>query len=143
MAEEIVKVIRVDTKGSAKTINQLKKEIKQLKGELEATAVGSVEFSAKLKALGQVQQQYASINMDIAARTQSMEQSFKQLAQFGGNLTRSFSSINALMGLLGDGADDAQKALLRVAQAMQLVQGIGGFGQVIGQIPKVIALFKN
>lgn len=141
--EEIVKVIRVDTKGSAKTINQLKKEIKDLKTQLESTAVGSAEFSATLKTLGQVQQQYANINLDVATRTQGLEKSFKNIAQFGGNLTKSFSSINAMVGLLGGNADDANKALLKVAQTMQLIQGISGFGQAIGQLPKIISQFRD
>lgn len=143
MAEEIVKVIRVDTKGSAKTINQLKKEIKQLKSELESTTVGSSEFEAKLKSLAQVQQQYAAINMDVAVKTQDLEKSFKNIAQFGGNLTKSFSSISAIVGLLGGNAEDANKALLKVAQTMQLVQGISGFGQMLGQLPKIVAQFRN
>ena len=41
--EEIVKVIKVDTKGSEKSIKTLRKEVKDLKKEMEDLAVGSNE----------------------------------------------------------------------------------------------------
>lgn len=43
MAEEIVKVISVDTKKSEKSLKDLKKEVKDLKKEMEDLAVGSNE----------------------------------------------------------------------------------------------------
>lgn len=141
--EEIVKVIRVDTKGSNKSISQLKKEIKDLKAQLESTAVGSAEFSATLEALGKAQQQYSDIALDVAARTQNLEKSFQQIGQFSGSVAKGFSAVNAAFGLLGDQSEDVNKALLKVARVMQLIQGLPGLGQAFGQLPKVVANFKN
>lgn len=43
MAEEIVKVISVDTKKSEKSLKGLKKEVKDLKREMEELVIGSDE----------------------------------------------------------------------------------------------------
>ena len=55
MAEEIVKVITIDTRKSERSIKDLKDDIKALKKELENTTIGSKEFDIKLGQLGKLQ----------------------------------------------------------------------------------------
>lgn len=43
MAEEIVKVITIDTDKSEKSIKDLRKEVKDLKKEMEDLSIGSTE----------------------------------------------------------------------------------------------------
>lgn len=143
MAEEIVKVITIDTRKSERSIKDLKDDIKALKKELESTTIGSKEFDIKLGQLGKLQQEYKSINEEIVASSKPMKQQMFELARFGENLAKSYSAINAAMGLLSDGNEDVQKALLKTSQIIQLIQGLSGFAPLIKQIPSLVDKFKG
>lgn len=143
MAQEIVKVIKIDASSSSKSINQLKKELNDLKKTLQSTKVGSKEYESTLKQLGNVQRQYANILDDVKSRTQSTGQMFRTLNSFANGLAKSYSAINAAVNLLGAENEDLDKSLVKVARTIQLIQGLSGFGDLINQLPRVIGLFKN
>lgn len=143
MAQEIVKVIKIDASSSSKSINQLKKELNDLKKTLQSTKVGSKEYESTLKQLGNVQRQYANILDDVKARTQSTGQMFRTLNSFANGLAKSYSAINAAVNLLGAENEDLDKSLVKVARTIQLIQGLSGFGDLINQLPRVTGLFKN
>lgn len=143
MAEEIVKVITIDTRNSERSIKDLKKDIKDLKKELESTTIGSKEFDIKLGQLGKLQQEYKRINEEIVNSSKPVQKQMFELARFGENLAKSYSAINAAMGLLSDGNEDVQKALLKTSQMIQLIQGLSGFAPLLRDIPKVIDGFKG
>ena len=141
--EEIVKVITIDTRNSERSIKDLKKDIKDLKKELESTTIGSKEFDIKLGQLGKLQQEYKRINEEIVNSSKPVQKQMFELARFGENLAKSYSAINAAMGLLSDGNEDVQKALLKTSQMIQLIQGLSGFAPMLRDIPKVIDKFKG
>lgn len=143
MAQEIVKVIKIDASSSSKSINQLKKELNDLKKTLQSTKVGSKEYESTLKQLGNVQRQYANILDDVKARTQSTGQMFRTLNSFANGLAKSYSAINAAVNLLGAENEDLDKSLVKVARTIQLIQGLSGFGDLINQLPRVTGLFKS
>lgn len=141
--EEIVKVITIDTRKSERSIKDLKDDIKALKKELENTTIGSKDFDLKLTQLGQLQKEYKAINEEIVASSKPVQKQMFELARFGENLAKSYSAINAAMGLLSDGNEDVQKALLKTSQMIQLIQGLSGFAPLLRDIPKVIDGFKG
>lgn len=116
MAEEIIKVISIDTRKSERTIKVLKKEIKELKKELESTVIGSKEFDLKMQQLGNLQKEYKAINEEIVASSKPVQKQMFELARFGENLAKSYSAINAAVGLLADGNEDVQVALAKTAR---------------------------
>jgi SMC interacting uncharacterized protein involved in chromosome segregation len=141
--EEIVKVISIDTRKSERSIKDLKNDIKALKRELENTTIGSKEFDLKLTQLGNLQKEYKAINEEIVNSSKPVKQQMFELARFGENLAKSYSAINAAMGLLSDGNEDVQKALLKTGQIIQLIQGLSGFAPLIKQIPTLADKFKG
>lgn len=143
MAEEIVKVITIDTRKSERSIKDLKDDIKALKKELENTTIGSKDFDLKLTQLGQLQKEYKAINEEIVSSSKPVQKQMFELARFGENLAKSYSAINAAIGLLSDGNEDVQKALLKTSQMIQLIQGLSGFAPMLRDIPKLIDNFKD
>lgn len=143
MAEEIVRIIRVDTKNSDKSIKDLRSEIKRLKSELDKAVVGSEEFESTLKQLTQVQKDYNSIQQQVRDMSKTNQQSMVRLAGFTKNLAKSYSALNAAIGLFADGNEDVQKAMLKVQRTIQLVQGLDGITGLIRDIPKVANAFKS
>lgn len=60
MANDIKRVLQIDTGNSEKTIKQLKDEIKQLKGELENASIGSEKFTQASEQLATAQDELKS-----------------------------------------------------------------------------------
>ena len=114
--EEIVKVISIDTRKSERSIKDLKNDIKALKRELESTTIGSKDFDLKISQLGKLQQEYKAINEEIVNSSKPVKQQMFELARFGENLAKSYSAINAAMGLLSGGNEDVQTALAKTAR---------------------------
>ena len=143
MAEEIVRIIKVDTKNSGKSIKDLRDEIKSLRTELEKTEVGSEEFSAALKKLTQTQKEYNSVQQQVRDMSKTNQQNMVQFASFARNLGKAYSSLNAAIGLFADKNEDVQKAMLKVQRTIQLIQGLDGVVGLIRDLPKVAEGFKN
>ena len=143
MAEEIVRVIKVDTKNSGKSINDLRKDIKALRQELEKTEVGSEEFSAALKRLTQTQKEYNSVQQQVRDMSRTNQQDMVKFASFARNLGKSYSALNAAVGLFADKNEDVQKSMLKVQRTIQLIQGLDGLSGLVRDLPKVIAGFKS
>lgn len=143
MAEEIVRIIKIDTKNSGKSINDLRKDIKSLRQELEKTEVGSKEFEVALKKLTQTQKEYNSVQQQIRDLSRTNQQDMVKFASFARNLGKSYSALNAAIGLFADKNEDVQKAMLKVQRTIQLVQGLDGIAGLIRDLPKVINGFKS
>lgn len=141
--EEIVKVISIDTRKSERSIKELKEDIKALKKELESATIGSKDFDLKLDKLSNLQREYKAINEEIVNSSKPVKQQMFELARFGENLAKSYSAINAAIGLFADGNEDVQKALLKTSQTIQLIQGLSGFAPLIKQIPTLVDKFKS
>lgn len=65
MAEEIKKVIVIDTKSSSKTIKSLKKDIDLLNSSLEELEIGSAEYNKTLELLSKKQRSFNEIQEKI------------------------------------------------------------------------------
>ena len=143
MAEEIVRIIKVDTKNSGKSIKDLRNEIKTLRTELEKTEVGSEEFSSALKKLTQTQKEYNSVQQQVRDMSRTGQQDMVRFATFAQNLGKAYSALNAAVGLFADKNEDVQKAMLKVQRTIQLVQGLDGIAGLVRDIPKVLAGFRS
>lgn len=143
MAEEIVRVIKVETKNSGKSIRDLRKEINALKKELEQTAVGTEEFESTLKQLTQTQKSYNEVQQQIRDMSRTNQQDMVKFASFARNLGKSYSALNAAVGLFADKNEDVSKAMLKVQRTIQLVQGLDGIAGLVRDLPKVLAGFKS
>ncbi len=141
--EEIVRVIRIDTKNSGKSINEIKSELRQLRQELNNTATGTLEFQNKLKMVVQAENNLKAINTQLKQQNQSTQKDLVNLARFGESLAKSYSAINAVIGLLGNNSEDLNKALLKVSRTIQLIQGLSGIKDLIPQIKNIGTLFGN
>ena len=141
--EEIVRILKVDTKNSGKSIKELRNEIKALKNELEKATVGSEEFESTLKQLTQTQKTYNSVQQQIRDMSRTNQQDMVKLAGFAKNLAKSYSAVNAAIGLFSDGNEDIQKTMLKVQRTIQLIQGLSGIQGLVRDIPKVVNSFKS
>lgn len=143
MSEEIVRIIKVDTKNSGKSIKDLRNEIKSLKSELDKAVVGSEEFESTLRKLTQTQRSYNEVQQQIRDLSRTNQQSMLNFAKFASNLGKSYSALNAAIGLFADKNEDVQKAMLKVQRTIQLIQGLDGITGLLRDLPKIGAAFKS
>lgn len=141
--EEIVRVIRIDTKNSGKSINEIKSELRQLRQELNNTATGTLEFQNKLKLVVQAENNLKAINTQLKQQNQNTQKDLVNMARFGESLAKSYSAINAAIGLLGNNSEDLNKALVKVSRTIQLIQSLSGLKDLIPQIKNIGNLFAG
>lgn len=143
MAEEIKKVITVDTSKGITSIKGLKTEIQSLKKSLESLNVDSQEYENTLVKLAKTQRQYSEITKEISERSKPVQQSVLNFTSLAEGLAKSYSAVNAVIGLVSDGNEDLAKTLAKTARIIQLIQGLPGFKVVLQQIPRLINYFKQ
>lgn len=142
MAEEIKKVISIETKGD-RSIKGLKNQIKDLKNELERLEIGTDAYEQALQKLTQSQKQYNEINADIRSRSATQRQELFRLAEFSEGLGKSFTALTGVIGMLGSENEDLNKILGKVAYSIQIISGLEGFTKIAKQLPNIKAQFSD
>ena len=117
--------------------------LEKLRQELNQAQVGSREYQRTLQQLTTIERQYTIINRDISDRAKANSFNLREMTTLGRNLAKTYSSINAVIGLIGENNEDLNKSMLKVQRTIQLIQGLGGIGGLVNQIPKLINGFKT
>lgn len=126
MAEEIKKVISVDTKTSSKSIKQLREEVAGLTDELESLEIGSSDYSKKLEELVSAQNKLNVATESMQGKTVNAVKAFDSINQVAGGLAGGVSAVSAAFTLFGRDTENLQKTMVKLQAAIAIVQGIGG-----------------
>lgn len=125
MAEEIKKVISVDTKTSSKSIKQLREEVAGLTAELEDLEIGSTDYTKKLEELVNVQNKLGVATESMQGKTVNAVKAFDSINQVAGGLAGGVSAVSAAFTLFGRDTENLQKTMVKLQAAIAIVQGIG------------------
>lgn len=119
-------------------LEALNKSYANSKQELAAMKTAMDNLDPSSKEYEEAFQRAAQITHDLAQRQEMLKYSSQDLGDqlsnirgIASNLAAGFSAINAVMGLVGSESEDVQKAMLKVQQAMALVQGLQGIDGLI------------
>lgn len=126
MAEEIKKVISIDTKTSSKSIKQLREEVAGLTAELEDLEIGSTDYTKKLEELVNVQNKLGVATESMQGKTVNAVKAFDSINQVAGGLAGGVSAVSAAFTLFGRDTENLQKTMVKLQAAIAIVQGIGG-----------------
>ena len=126
MAEEIKKVIDVDTTKSTKSIKQLREQVAGLTDELESLEIGSSDYSKKLEELVSVQNKLNVATESMQGKTVNAVKAFDSINQVAGGLAGGVSAVSAAFTLFGRDTENLQKTMVKLQAAIAIVQGIGG-----------------
>lgn len=126
MAEEIKKVISIDTKTSSKSIKQLREEVAGLTAELEDLEIGSTDYTKKLEELVNVQNKLGVATESMQGKTVNAVKAFDSINQVAGGLAGGVSAVSAAFTLFGKDTENLQKTMVKLQAAIAIVQGIGG-----------------
>lgn len=122
MAIENVKVLKVETGESQKSVKDLRQELKSLKDTMLSTEKGTEEYNQAL-------QQAAEIQHTLKEQMEEVNASAMDFGQIAGNCTKAvgglvagFQAANAVMNLFGIENEDVIKSLQKMQSLMALTQ---------------------
>lgn len=129
MATTDVEVLQINTQPSVKSLADLKKEIKDLKGQLLSLDQGTEEYNQTLSELGNKMHDLKEVN-EQAARTNTdfgtnLSNTSKALAGMSGAV----QTVTGTLSLLGVQIGDDSKLLKTLVSAMAITQGIAAMEQ--------------
>lgn len=140
MAEKIAIDIEVKSEGGAKSLKDLKNELKDLQKQISETKEGSEEYYNTLKKIGATKDEIEDLNETIAATTGAGK--FQAIANMGAQIANGFQLAQGAMALFGTESEAATKALQKAQAAMTFVQSVKeleGLGDAFSNF-KMVAL---
>lgn len=124
MAEEVIRIELGGSGGQAKSLQDLKKEYKDLQTELSKTKDGSDEYIQTLKKLGATKDEIGDLRDTISAL--NPEGKVAAFAKVGSTIASGFAAAQGAAALFGAESEELQKTMLKVQAAMALAEGIKG-----------------
>lgn len=143
MAEEIKRVISIDTKSSNKSINSLKKDIDALTNSLNDLEIGTKEYNETLSLLGKRQSEFNKINEQIARSSRTTAQRFESIAKISAGLASGYGAVTSAITLFGNESEDLTKVMVKLQSTITLVQGVGGLKDLLEELPALGNWFKK
>lgn len=124
MAEEVIRIELGGSGGQAKSLQDLKKEYKDLQTELSKTKAGSDEYIQTLKKLGATKDEIGDLRDTISAL--NPEGKVAAFAKVGSTIASGFAAAQGAAALFGAESEELQKTMMKVQAAMALAEGIKG-----------------
>lgn len=136
--------INLDDYGSASTIGELKKQLKDLKSAALEAGEGSVAFDKITQKAGELNDQITRVNENIKLNTGSAtENAAKGLVKVASVGVGAFQAVQGAMAVFGVESEDLQKTLVALNGAMALSQGLSALAEAPDTIRDVAASFKG
>ena len=118
-------------------------ELKKLKKDLAGMEEGTAEYNATFARMAQ-------LTHDVTEQQEMLKWSSADLGDILGNLAGvaqgiagGFSAINAVSGLISDGNEDVEKAMLTAQRWLQLIQGLGALEELGDRLKGLWQGIKN
>ena len=134
--------VEVKAEGDAKSLKDLKGELKALQAQISQTKEGSEEYLAVLRKIGDTKDQIDDLNDSIAATTGAGK--FQAIANVGAKIAAGFQLASSTMAMFGTESAEVEKALQKAQAAMTFVQGLKeleGIGEAFKNVKTVILDF--
>ena len=118
-------------------------ELKKLRVQLAQMEEGTAEYNETFKRMSE-------LTHDVAEQQQMLKLSSADLGDILGNLAGvaqgvagGMSAINAISGLIADGNEDVEKAMLTTQRWLQLIQGLGAIEDLGKKVKGLITGLNN
>ena len=124
MAVEQVDVLQVDTSKSVQSIAGLRKEIKQLKGELLGLQQGTKEYNELLVEVADKTHQLEEVQRQVNATSRDFGDRISNVQGTIAGLSGAFQTVLGSLSLMGVEMGDDVKMLKMLQSAMAITQGV-------------------
>lgn len=114
-----------------KTYASERQELKALKVAMESLEPTSEEYAKAFNRAAEITHNLSEQQLMLRYSTTDLGDQISNIRGITSNMVAGFSAVNAAMGLFGEKNEDVTKAMLRVQQAMAIVQGLQGMDGLI------------
>lgn len=104
----------------------LKTQLKEAKEAMQQLDPASQEYADALAKAADITHQLSEQQETIKYSSKDLGDQLGNVRGIASNLAAGYSALNAAMGLIGSESEDVKEAMLKVQQAMALVQGLQG-----------------
>lgn len=143
MAEEIVKVIKIETGSSERSINSLKADIKSLTKELNSLTIGSERYNKVQADLVTKTTQLKEINSSMRIQTRTLQQDLNNLQKFAVGVTSGFTALTGVLALVGNDSEDFNKTIQKLTASLTVLNSVGGLKDLVESLPGLKDAFKS
>ena len=121
----------------------LRQQVRELRKELEKTAVGSDEYYAAFNKLSNAMHEYKDQQEALRNSAGDLGTVFDNMQKVSSDVTAGFSSVNAIMALTGNNSEALNKTMVKLQAGIALVQGMQGMEGMGKNITNLITSFKS
>ena len=142
MAENINIKVLIDAADSAKTIQETKKALRDLKTAALQVEEGSQAFQSITTAAGQLQDRIG----DLSATTKYLGDDLKNLkglSSIGQGIAGGFAVAQGAAALFGSENKKVEESILKVQSALALLQGVQAIGEVLQKESAATLFIQN
>lgn len=122
MARKNVKVIRVDTNTAQSSVQDLRKELKELRNTLLKTEKGTEEYNEAMRQAAEIQHTLKEQMEEVNANAMDFGQIASNVTKATGGMVAGFQAVKATMNLLGIENENVLKAMQKMQSLMALTQ---------------------
>ena len=124
MSVEKVKVIKIDTEPSVKSVKELRNRLKELKDVLVRTEEGTEEYSEAMKEAADISHSLRDMQEELSASAMDFGQVANNCTNVIKGMVGGLQSAQAIMTLFGAESEDVVKAMQKMQASMAIIQGI-------------------
>lgn len=128
---------------TAKSSEDMRKRIRELRKEFYSLEEGTEEYNKVLAQLSKLQLDYSDQTIVMRNSANDLGQRLTNLVKVSGDLMSGFSAVQGVMGLLGVESDGFERTLIRLQSAMAIVQGLEGLEGMIDHMKALRASFSG
>ena len=139
--------IEINIKSNApqveKETTSLRQQVKELRKEMEACAVGTDEYNKAFAELATTMHDYKDQQEALRNSAGDLGTALTNVQGVATGIASGFSAVNAVMTLTGSNTETLQKAMVTLQAGIALVQGMAGLEGLSKQIDATVTSLKS
>lgn len=128
---------------TANSIGGLRRQLTNLKRNMEEMDTTSEEYANAMSQAAEMAHRLSDMQQQIRLSSPDVEDQLNNVRGIAANLAAGYSAVNAAMGLFGTENKEIKETLLKVQQAMALVQGLQGMAGFLKKTEGLSTAMKN
>lgn len=143
MAEIIDIQIKSNIPQAEGDAGSLRKQMRELRKEIDGLEVGTDEYNAALQRLANTMHEYKDEQEMVRNSAGDLGTAIANVQSLGTGLASGFSAVNAIMTLTGSNSEALQQAMVNLQAGIALVQGLKGMEGFGKTLKATIASIKS
>lgn len=143
MAEEIKKIVTIDTNKSPESIKELRDQIKTLKDQLISLDETSQEYAETLSKVSKKAFELRELQENVRYSAADLGEALTGLNKVASGIASGFGAAKGLMALFGTQSEALEKTMVKLQGTIALVQGLQGLEGLSKDLKRAKMMFSG